>query len=69
MRRSYTTLNIPSVMLGADSSEKCEIAGSITSSFSGNAFSVRIGRGKLVLPLGHPVSLQKPRMCETNAVI
>ena len=28
-----------------------------------------IGRGKLLLPLGQPASLQKPRMCDTNPEI
>ena len=41
--------------------------GRMTSSFSGNAFSVKIGRGKFMFPLGHPRSRQNVRMWLTNA--
>ncbi len=44
-------------------------AGRSRNSFSGNAFSVMIGRGKLLLPLGQRVCLQKPRMCVTKPPI
>ena len=40
--------------------------GSMMNSFSGNAFSVKIGRGKFMLPCGQPVSSQKPRMYSTK---
>ena len=72
-RRSKTAVKRRSVSpafevspVTAASGRRCEITGSRTNSFSGNAFSVKIGRGKLRLPLGQPVSLQKPRMWRTN---
>src|SRR5688572_12677930 len=68
-RRSYIATRDASVIEGAGSSSQCDTAGTIRNSFSGKDFLVRIGRGKLLLPLGHPGSLQKLRMCDTNAVI
>ena len=57
-------------MAGADDGSVSWLtAGNRTNSFSGNAFSVMIGLGKLLLPLGHRVSVQKPRMCVTNPAI
>ncbi len=55
IRRSNTFIHSISVSAGMPPfSLRWLTTGSIRNSFSGNAFSVRIGRGKLRLPLGQP---------------